>query len=85
MVPVLHAKKAAALPTPHICLLDNNLYPCLPFQLTQPGASLENRVPTPASAAGADLPVQEVKAGEHHNQQEFKAAGGKTEPEMEVG
>ncbi|TNN63110.1 CREB-binding protein [Liparis tanakae] len=53
-------------------------------QLSQPGAGLENRVPTPTSAAGADLPVQEVKAGAHHNQQEFKAAGGKTEPKMET-
>lgn len=64
------------------------------FQLSQSGASLDNRVPTPASAAsadlhsqhvGADLPVQEVKAEAHHDQQEFEAAGGKTEPKMEVG
>jgi len=63
-------------------------------QLSQPGASLDNRVPTPASATsadlhsqqvGADLPVQEVKAETHHNQQEFEAAGGKMEPKMEVG
>uniref|UniRef100_A0AAQ5ZAN3 histone acetyltransferase n=1 Tax=Amphiprion ocellaris TaxID=80972 RepID=A0AAQ5ZAN3_AMPOC len=62
------------------------------LQLSQPGASLDNRVPTPASAAsadlhsqhvGADLPVQEVKAEAHHDQQEFEAAGGKTEPKME--
>uniref|UniRef100_A0A3P8SB98 histone acetyltransferase n=1 Tax=Amphiprion percula TaxID=161767 RepID=A0A3P8SB98_AMPPE len=62
-------------------------------QLSQPGASLDNRVPTPASAAsadlhsqhvGADLPVQEVKAEAHHDQQEFEAAGGKTEPKMET-
>ncbi|XP_054865968.1 CREB-binding protein isoform X4 [Amphiprion ocellaris] len=61
--------------------------------LSQPGASLDNRVPTPASAAsadlhsqhvGADLPVQEVKAEAHHDQQEFEAAGGKTEPKMET-
>lgn len=64
------------------------------FQLSQSGASLDNRVPTPASAAsadlhsqhvGADLPIQEVKAEAHHDQQEFEAAGGKTEPKMEVG
>lgn len=64
------------------------------FQLSQPGASLDNRVPTPASATsadlhsqhvGADLPAQEVKAESHHDQQEFEAAGGKTEPKMEVG
>ncbi|XP_047434584.1 CREB-binding protein isoform X4 [Mugil cephalus] len=62
-------------------------------QLSQPGASLDNRVPTPASAAsadlhsqhvGADLPAQEVKAEPHHDQQEFEAAGGKTEPKMET-
>uniref|UniRef100_A0A671WF85 histone acetyltransferase n=1 Tax=Sparus aurata TaxID=8175 RepID=A0A671WF85_SPAAU len=62
-------------------------------QLSQSGASLDNRVPTPASAAsadlhsqhvGADLPVQEVKAEAHHDQQEFEAAGGKTEPKMET-
>lgn len=56
------------------------------FQLSaQPGASLDNRVPTPASAASADLPVQEVKTEAHHDQQDFEAAGGKTEPKMEVG
>lgn len=64
------------------------------FQLSQPGASLDNRVPTPASAAsadlhsqhvGADLPPQEVKTEPHHEQQEFEPAGGKTEPKMEVG
>lgn len=64
------------------------------FQLSQPGASLDNRVPTPASAAsadlhpqhvGADLPPQDVKAGVHHEHQEFETAGGKTEPKMEVG
>lgn len=63
-------------------------------QLSQTGASLDNRVPTPASAAsadlhsqhvGAELPAQEVKAETHHEQQEFEAAGGKTEPKMEVG
>ncbi|TMS23874.1 CREB-binding protein [Larimichthys crocea] len=62
-------------------------------QLSQSGASLDNRVPTPASAAsadlhsqhvGADLPVQEIKAETHHDQQEFEAAGGKTEPKMET-
>ncbi|XP_041838054.1 CREB-binding protein isoform X5 [Melanotaenia boesemani] len=62
-------------------------------QLSQPGASLENRVPTPASAAsadlhsqhvGADLPTQEVKAEMHHDQPEFEAAGGKIEPKMET-
>ncbi|KAM6942282.1 CREB-binding protein isoform 1-T1 [Lycodopsis pacificus] len=61
--------------------------------LSQPGAGLENRVPTPASGAsadlhsqhvGADLPVQEVKAEAHHDQQEIKAAGGKKEPKMET-
>lgn len=64
------------------------------FQLSQSGASLDNRVPTPASAAsadlhsqhfGADLPTQEVKTEAHHDQHEFEAAGGKTEPKMEVG
>ncbi|KAG7485366.1 CREB-binding protein isoform X2 [Solea senegalensis] len=62
-------------------------------QLSQPGASLDNRVPTPASAASADLhsqhvgdlPIQEIKAEKHHDQQEFEAAGGKTEPKMETG
>ncbi|XP_041640208.1 histone acetyltransferase p300 isoform X4 [Cheilinus undulatus] len=53
-------------------------------QLSQQGASLENRVPTPASAASADLPAQEVKAEAQHDQQEFEAAGGKTEPKMET-
>ncbi|XP_047189650.1 CREB-binding protein isoform X4 [Scophthalmus maximus] len=61
--------------------------------LSQSGASLDNRVPTPASAAsgdlhsqhvGADLPVQEIKAETHHEQQEFEAAGGKTETKMET-
>ncbi|XP_040042499.2 CREB-binding protein isoform X1 [Gasterosteus aculeatus] len=59
--------------------------------LSQPGACLENRVPTPASAAdlhsqhvAADLPVQEVKAEARHDLQEFKGAGGKTEPKMET-
>lgn len=51
-------------------------------------------MPTPASAAsadlhsqhvGADLPVKEIKAETHHEQQEFEAAGGKTEIKMEVG
>lgn len=64
------------------------------FQLSQSGANLDNRVPTPASAAsadlhpqhvGADLPIQEVKVEAHHDQQEFEATGGKTEPKMEVG
>lgn len=50
-------------------------------------------MPTPASAASADLhsqhtaadlPVQEVKAEPQHGQQEFEAAGMKTEPKMEV-
>lgn len=68
-------------------------FPSFVFQLSQPGASLDNRVPTPASAAsadlhsqhvGADLPTQEVKTETHHDQQEFEAAGGKTEPKMEV-
>lgn len=67
------------------------LYLC--FQLSQPGASLDNREPTPASASsadlhtqhvGADLPTQEVKTEAHHDQQEFEAACGKTEPKMEV-
>lgn len=57
------------------------------LQLPQPGASLDNRVPTPAPAAsadlhaqhvGADLPVKEVKAEPHQE------TGGKTEPKMEV-
>lgn len=61
------------------------LSPSLLFQLSQQGASLDNRVPTPASAASADLPTQEVKTEAHHDQQEFEAAGGKTEPKMEVG
>ncbi|KAF7223762.1 CREB-binding protein isoform X2 [Nothobranchius furzeri] len=61
--------------------------------LSQPGASLDNRVPTPASAAsadvhsqhiGADLPAQEVKTETHTDQQEFEAAGGKTEPKTET-
>lgn len=70
-----------------------SFFPSFVFQLSQPGASLDNRVPTPASAAsadlhsqhvGADLPTQEVKTETHHDQQEFEAAGGKTEPKMEV-
>ncbi|XP_034544280.1 CREB-binding protein isoform X3 [Notolabrus celidotus] len=52
--------------------------------LSQQGASLDNRVPTPASAASADLPTQEVKVEPHHDQQELEAAGGKTEPKMET-
>jgi len=55
------------------------------FQLSQPGASLDNRVPTPASTVSADLPAQEVKAEAHREQKGFEAAGGKTEPKMEVG
>lgn len=51
-------------------------------------------MPTPASAASADLhsqhvtadlPVKEVKTETHHDKLEFEAAGGKTEPKMEVG
>uniref|UniRef100_A0A3B3XSQ8 histone acetyltransferase n=1 Tax=Poecilia mexicana TaxID=48701 RepID=A0A3B3XSQ8_9TELE len=62
-------------------------------QLSQPGASLDNRVPTPASAAsadlhsqhvGADLPAQDVKSEMLTDQQEFEAAGGKIEPKTEV-
>ncbi len=79
------------LPVPHIGFLSLLLSPV--FQLSQSGASLDNRVPTPASAAsadlhsqhvGADLPVQEVKAEAPNDQQDFEAAGGKTEPKMEV-
>lgn len=67
---------------------------CPVFQLSQSGANMDNRVPTPASAAsadlhsqhvGADLPIQDVKTETNHDQQEFEAAGGKTEPKMEVG
>uniref|UniRef100_A0A3P9B5I0 histone acetyltransferase n=1 Tax=Maylandia zebra TaxID=106582 RepID=A0A3P9B5I0_9CICH len=70
-----------------------SFFPSFVFQLSQPGASLDNRVPTPASAASADLhsqhvaadlPTQEVKTETHHDQQEFEAAGGKTEPKMET-
>lgn len=81
----------------HDCIFSPSLplsfLPSFVFQLSQPGASLDNRVPTPASAAsadlhsqhvGADLPTQEVKTETHHDQQEFEAAGGKTEPKMEV-
>ncbi|KAK1885881.1 Histone lysine acetyltransferase CREBBP [Dissostichus eleginoides] len=53
-------------------------------QLSQPGASLDNRVPTPASTVSADLPAQEVKAEAHREQKGFEAAGGKTEPKMET-
>ncbi|XP_061536690.1 CREB-binding protein isoform X2 [Phycodurus eques] len=61
--------------------------------LSQPGSTLDNRVPTPASASSADLhsqrvtpdlPVKEVKTEAHHEKQEFEAAGGKTEPKMET-
>ncbi|XP_033976318.1 CREB-binding protein isoform X2 [Trematomus bernacchii] len=52
--------------------------------LSQPGASLDNRVPTPASTVSADLPAQEVKAEAHREQKGFEAAGGKTEPKMET-
>lgn len=85
-------KTVDLLPTPHLFLFFLCLYPSV-FQLSQPGASLDNRVPTPASAAsadlhsqhiGADLPAQEVKAEAHLDQQEFETAGGKTEPKMEV-
>lgn len=92
MASALHAKKAIALftSTSHLSTLVSASHV---FQLSQSGASLDNRVPTPASAAsadlhsqhvGADLPVQEIKAETHHDQQEFEAAGGKTEPKMEV-
>uniref|UniRef100_A0A1A7W816 histone acetyltransferase n=1 Tax=Iconisemion striatum TaxID=60296 RepID=A0A1A7W816_9TELE len=62
-------------------------------QLSQPGASLDNRVPTPASAAsadvhsqhvGADLPAQELKTETHTDKQEFEAVGGKIEPKIET-
>ncbi|CAB1443227.1 unnamed protein product [Pleuronectes platessa] len=61
--------------------------------LSQPGVSLDNRVPTPASAAsadlhskhvGADLPVQEIKAETHNGKKVFVAAGGKSESKMET-
>ncbi|XP_061685251.1 CREB-binding protein isoform X2 [Syngnathoides biaculeatus] len=61
--------------------------------LSQPGASLDNHVPTPASASSADLhsqhvaadlPVKEVETEAHHEKQEFEAAGGKSEPKMET-
>lgn len=66
------------------------------FQLSQTGASLDNRVPTPASAASGDLhshsqhalpdlPAQETKAEPRlRDQREFESASGKTEPKMEV-
>lgn len=84
------------LQIPHICLFFfASIFPSSSlFQLSQPGASLDNRVPTPASATsadlhsqhvGADLPAQDVKSETHHDQHEFEAAGGKTEPKMEVG
>ncbi|KAM9314702.1 CREB-binding protein isoform 2-T2 [Pholidichthys leucotaenia] len=62
-------------------------------QVSQTGASLDHRVPTPASAASADLhsqhvaadlPIQEVKTETHQDQQELEAAGGKIEPKMET-
>uniref|UniRef100_A0A3B5QBY2 histone acetyltransferase n=1 Tax=Xiphophorus maculatus TaxID=8083 RepID=A0A3B5QBY2_XIPMA len=60
---------------------------------TQPPPHLDNRVPTPASAAsadlhsqhvGADLPAQDLKAETRTDQQEFEAAGGKIEPKTEA-
>lgn len=66
------------------------------FQLSQTGASLDNRVPTPASAASGDLhshsqhalpdlPAQETKAELRlRDQRDFESASGKTEPKMEV-
>nr|XP_061778723.1 CREB-binding protein isoform X2 [Nerophis lumbriciformis] len=61
--------------------------------LSQPGTSLDNRVPTPASAASADLhsqhatadlPPTEVKVEAHQDQQEFGHTGGKHEIKMET-
>uniref|UniRef100_A0A4W5K687 histone acetyltransferase n=1 Tax=Hucho hucho TaxID=62062 RepID=A0A4W5K687_9TELE len=63
--------------------------------LSQTGASLDNRVPTPASAASGDLhshsqhalpdlPAQETKAEPRlRDQRDFESASGKTEPKME--
>nr|XP_029480216.1 CREB-binding protein-like isoform X1 [Oncorhynchus nerka] len=64
--------------------------------LSQTGASLDSRVPTPASAASGDLhshsqhalpdlPAQETKAEPRlRDQREFESASGKTEPKMET-
>ncbi|XP_056442784.1 histone lysine acetyltransferase CREBBP isoform X3 [Gadus chalcogrammus] len=62
-------------------------------QLSQSAASLENRVPTPASAASADLhsqhavadlPVQENKAEVRHVKQEFEPVSIKNESKTEM-
>ncbi|KAL1005748.1 hypothetical protein UPYG_G00063490 [Umbra pygmaea] len=64
-------------------------------QLSQTGASLDHRVPTPASTASADLhhsqhalpdlPAQENKAEARlKDERQFESAGGKTEPKMET-
>lgn len=65
-----------------------------PPQLSQTGASLDNRVPTPASTASADphsqhaladLPTaSEPKAELRHDEQDFHSSGLKMEPKMEV-
>ncbi|XP_059904020.1 CREB-binding protein isoform X4 [Gadus macrocephalus] len=61
--------------------------------LSQSAASLENRVPTPASAASADLhsqhavadlPVQENKAEVRHVKQEFEPVSIKNESKTEM-
>lgn len=63
-------------------------------QLSQTGASLDNRVPTPASTASADphsqhaladLPTaSEPKPELRHDEQDFHSSGLKMEPKMEV-
>jgi len=63
-------------------------------KLSQSAASLENRVPTPASVASADLhpqhatvadlPVQENKAEVRHVKQEFEPVAIKMEAKSQV-
>uniref|UniRef100_A0A8C5CDG8 histone acetyltransferase n=1 Tax=Gadus morhua TaxID=8049 RepID=A0A8C5CDG8_GADMO len=78
---------------PMSVLLPGTLSLSARFKLSQSAASLENRVPTPASAASADLhsqhavadlPVQENKAEVRHVKQEFEPVSIKNESKTEM-
>ena len=78
---------------PMSVLLPGTLSLSARFKLSQSAASLENRVPTPASVASADLhsqhavadlPVQENKAEVRHVKQEFEPVSIKNESKTEV-
>ncbi|XP_041723152.2 CREB-binding protein isoform X2 [Coregonus clupeaformis] len=81
-------------PQPELPTVQTQQTPTTP--LSQTGASLDNRVPTPASAASGDLhshsqhalpdlPAQETKAEPRlRDQRDFESASGKTEPKMET-